>query len=103
MNRIMRRWVKAGALIFVATLVVAACEGPAGPTGTAGPDGTDGAARSYWPLPATKVPQETSSTDGYWPRTEQHGRQQPARYWSSRNRICRDGLRLPALLRSRRT
>ena len=36
MNRIMRRWVKAGALIFVATLVVAACEGPAGPTGTAG-------------------------------------------------------------------
>ena len=32
MNRIMRRWVKAGALIFVATLVVAACEGPAGPT-----------------------------------------------------------------------
>ena len=42
MNRIMRRWVKAGALIFVATLVVAACEGPAGPTGAAGADGTDG-------------------------------------------------------------
>ena len=42
MNRIMRRWVKAGALIFVATLVVAACEGPAGPTGAAGADGADG-------------------------------------------------------------
>lgn len=43
MNRIMRRWVKAGALIFVATLVVAACEGPAGTAGTAGAPGTDGA------------------------------------------------------------
>ena len=43
MNRIMRRWVKAGALIFVATLVVAACEGPAGPTGNAGAAGNDGA------------------------------------------------------------
>ena len=42
MNRIMRRWVKAGALIFVAMLVVAACEGPAGPTGKTGADGADG-------------------------------------------------------------
>ena len=43
MNRIMRRWIKAGALIFVATLVVAACEGPAGPDGNDGRDGTAGA------------------------------------------------------------
>ena len=43
MNRTMRRWIKAGALIFIATLVVAACEGPAGPTGNAGADGAAGA------------------------------------------------------------
>ena len=43
MNQAMRRWIKAGALIFIATLVVAACEGPAGPTGNAGAAGAPGA------------------------------------------------------------
>ena len=44
MNRTVGRWIKAGALIFIAALVVAACEGPAGPTGAAGPAGPAGAA-----------------------------------------------------------
>ena len=36
MNRTVGRWIKAGALIFIAALVVAACEGPAGPKGDQG-------------------------------------------------------------------
>ena len=66
MNRIMRRWVKAGALIFVATLVVAACEGPAGPTGTAGADGTDGTAGARGPAGDQGSPGNdgTDGTDG---------------------------------------
>ena len=44
MNRAIGRWLKAGALMFVAVLVIAACEGPAGPIGKAGPAGDPGAA-----------------------------------------------------------
>ena len=44
MNRAIGRWLKAGALMFVAVLVIAACEGPAGPIGKAGTAGNPGAA-----------------------------------------------------------
>ena len=50
MNQIVGRWIKAGALIFVAALVLAGCEGAsgvkgdAGPAGAAGDDGMPGAA-----------------------------------------------------------
>ena len=43
MNRTVGRWIQAGALIFVAMLVVAACEGPAGPGGAKGDTGAGGA------------------------------------------------------------
>ena len=42
MNRTVGRWIKAGALIFIAALVVAACEGPAGPKGDQGDAGDTG-------------------------------------------------------------
>ena len=42
MNRTVGRWIKAGALIFIAALVVAACEGPAGPKGDTGEQGLKG-------------------------------------------------------------
>ena len=47
MNRAIGRWLKAGALMFIAVLVMAACEGPAGVAGAkgdAGVSGQDGAA-----------------------------------------------------------
>ena len=45
MNSAIGRWFKAGALLFIATLIVAGCEGAAGvvgPTGPAGPAGPQG-------------------------------------------------------------
>ena len=42
MNQIVGRWIKAGALIFVTTLIIAACEGASGVTGPQGPTGVPG-------------------------------------------------------------
>ena len=42
MNHTIGRWLKAGALMFVAVLVIAACEGPTGLTGKIGPKGDTG-------------------------------------------------------------
>jgi hypothetical protein len=44
MNHAIGRWLKAGALMFVAVLVIAACEGPAGVAGATGGTGTAGTA-----------------------------------------------------------
>ena len=42
MNQIVGRWIKAGALIFITTLIIAACEGPGGVTGPQGEPGPQG-------------------------------------------------------------
>ena len=81
MNHALGRWLKAGALMFVAVLVIAACEGPAGipgkigphgdtgPTGAPGTDGasgTDGAPGTQGPIgpqgPAGGVPPVAEGT-----------------------------------------
>ena len=49
MNSAVGRWFKAGALLFIATLIVAGCEGPAGIPGKIGPQGDTGDAGAAGP------------------------------------------------------
>jgi hypothetical protein len=48
MNYAIGRWLKAGALMFVAVLVIAACEGPAGVAGAMGDTGATGTTGEFW-------------------------------------------------------
>ena len=49
MNHVIGRWLKAGALMSVAVLVIAGCEGAAGIAGPAGPSGEPGTAGTAGP------------------------------------------------------
>ena len=66
MNHTIGRWLKAGALMFVAVLVIAACDGPAGPIGKVGLQGPQGDPGSAGPQgdPGSAGPQGDPGSAG---------------------------------------
>ena len=63
MNHALGRWLKAGALIFVAVFVIAACEGAAGLPGEPGAPGAPGAPAPVPPTPAPETPKPITIAD----------------------------------------